>query len=195
MKSPEARLKRIREEFVSLARRGGAAQKTLLRGMKQQVTLVLKNEFQTSTDPSGTGWKETAQGKPALRSKKLPTAFELELVDGALRGVGKSKRDLLQAHQDGHEFKARQVEANKQFLSFSRKGRLVTARRLFNKAGELRRGAYQIFARAHAVGKRVLPQRQIIPARGGELPSRWGAAVRAGVAIGVSWWVERVSKR
>jgi len=188
------RLKRIAREMASMARTDGAGQKTLLRGVKQQVTLVLKEEFRTSTDPSGAHWKNTVRGQPAMQSKKLPQAFELELVDGAVKGVGKSKRDLLEALDQGHEFAARQVAANKQYLSFNRQGKLVKEGRLFNRAGQLRRGVQQVFARAHAIGKRILPPRPIIPGGGGTLPARWDAAVRAGIAVGMNWFAERLQR-
>lgn len=188
-----ARFGVIRNEMLSLARGDGAAQKKLLAGVKQQVTLLLKTEFSSSVDPSGTEWQRTVRGRPALVSKKLPQAFELELVDGAVRGVGKSKRDLLLAHQEGATFKARNVAAQKQYLTFDKRGRLIKSKRALNKQGEARRGVHQTFARAHTVGERELVARPIVPL-GGPLPKNWDAAVRAGLLVGMQWWIERVSR-
>ena len=130
------------------------------------------------------------QGREALQSKKLPNAFRFVLAGGKIIGIGKSNRDLLTAHQEGHIFSARHRAANQQFLSFSRGGRLVSEKKLYSKAGKLKRGVFQRFAGAHTVGQRVLPQRKIVP--DGQLTGIWLDAVTTGALAGFARWSERV---
>lgn len=190
--APLEQLRSLQRGMESLQRPDGAAQRTILRGIKQQVSVLLRSQFQTSTGPSGAALQPTKRGAPALVSKKLPQAFEFQIEDGAIRGVGKTKRDLLTALHAGHVFAARHVGAQKQFLTFSR-GKLVKAGRALNKQGQVRRGIHQTFSQAHTVSERRLPPRPIIP-EGNALPPPWDAAVRAGVAVGMQWWVERLSR-
>jgi hypothetical protein len=161
--------------------------------MKRFLKGVVREEFTRSVDPSGRLWKETARGKPALVSKVLPNAFTFAARDGSIVGVGKSKRDLLDAHQTGYTFRARQVAALKQFLTFDKNGRLIGKKRALNRKGAVKRGAYQVFAREHKVGERVLPERQIVP-EGTELPRLWDGAMRLGFTDAMQRWYERTAK-
>jgi hypothetical protein len=187
LQAPSEKLQAIQRSMESLAQPDGAAHKTILRGIKQQVQLVLKTQFQTSTDPSGQTYEPTVDGKPALASKKLPSLFQFQIEGGFVRGVAKSKRDMMTALHEGHIFASRQVAAG-QVNRFNAKGKLVSASR-FEK---LKRGK-ATFSKAHSIGQRVLPPRPIIP-EGNELPPLWDSAVRAGVTVGMQWWADRMSK-
>jgi len=123
----------------------------------------------------------------------LPQAFASTIGPSGLRYSAKSKRDLLEAHQEGHEFPARQRAANQQFLTFDKRGLLIKTSRALNKKGEVKRGVHQTFAKAHTVGARVLPQRQIVP-EGSDLPPPWENAVERGAARGMQRWYERAVK-
>lgn len=166
----------------------------ILRGIKQQVGLLLKSEFATGTGPSGDKWKPTVRGRQPLQSRKLASAFDITADADSVRGVGKSKRDMLTAHQEGRVFKSRRVVENKQYLTFDKRGRLIRNSRALNRKGDVKRGVRQTFARAHTVGQRVLPARPIIPDRDGELPANWVAAVNAGAVQGMQWWSERAAR-
>jgi hypothetical protein len=187
-----AQLRSLGRSFRDLHTPNTPTQTRLLTPVKQEIKSVLREEFSRSVDPSGASWEETVRGRAALLSKKLPFAFEFGVRDGVVVGVGKSKRDLLDAHQEGHTFKARQVAAQKQFLTFDRNGRLVRKKRALNKKGLATRGTHQTFARAHTVGERVLPQRQIVP-EGDTLPPLWEQAVERGLTSGMMDWHERAS--
>jgi hypothetical protein len=209
MTGDERKLGQIAGGFRSMGERNGAGQQRLLEPVKRKIKDVLRQEFTRSVDPSGASWKKTVRGKAALVSRKLPFAFEFAARDGGVVGVGKSKRDLLDAHQHGATFKARQVAANKNFLSFNRKGRLVKESRIFKRnaevsvvdgrvkvtysRGDVRAGAYQRFARAHTVRERVLPQRKIVP-EGTTLPPLWSGAVEEGVTEGMTKWADGMVK-
>jgi hypothetical protein len=164
----------------------------LLRGIDREVKGLLKEEFATGQGPYG-AWQNTVRGRQALQSRKLPQAFTSELQPNGLRYMAKSKRDLLTAHQEGYKFPARQRAANQQFLTFNKGGKLIKNSRALNKKGETKRGVYQRFAKAHTVGARVLPQRQIVP-EGDELPPAWKSAVTRGAEAGVQRWYDRTSK-
>lgn len=185
-----AGLERLRH---SLGR--GQLEAAVLRGIKQQGLVLLKHEFATSTSATGAPFEKTVRGKPALVSKKLPQAFEATMAANSVKFVGRVSRDWLDVLETGHVFEERRVGEKQQYLSFNRRGRLVRESRLFNKAGELRRGVYQTFARAHTVKKRRLPPRPPLPgAESRDLPLPWDAAVKAGSAIGLGWWTEKVSR-
>src|SRR5512147_2482998 len=181
------RIRKLRADIGQLAR--GTV---LLRGIDREVKGQLKQEFATGAGPYGP-WKNTVRGKQALQSKKLPQAFKSEIGPTGLRYSAKSKRDLLTAHQEGHEFPERQVAANKQFLTFNSKGRRIKDSRALNKRGEVKRGVYQIFARAHQVGKRVLPERKIVP-EGTDVPPPWENAIERGATVAMQRWYERAEK-
>jgi len=193
MTGDERKLGRLAGQLRSLGERNAPEQQRLLEPVKQNLKGVLREEFSKSIDPAGKRWQLTVRGRPALLSRKLPFAFEFGARDGAVIGVGKSKRDLLEAHQEGMTFRARQVKAQQQFLTFDKNGKLIRKRRAINKKGEATRGTHQTFARAHTVGERVLPQRQIIP-EGSELPPLWSKAVESGVIDAMQRWYERASE-
>lgn len=180
-------VRRLRTDVAKLAT--GA---DLLRGIDREVKGLLRQEFASGSGPYG-AWRPTVRGRQALQSKKLPQAFTSEIGPTGLRYSAKSKRDLLTAHQEGHEFPARSVAANKQFLTFNRGGKLIKSSRALNKKGEVKRGVYQRFAKAHTAGARVLPQRQVVP-EGDELPPPWENAVTRGAEAGVQRWYDRASK-
>jgi hypothetical protein len=191
--APIAKLQSIQRSMESLSSPNGAANKTILRGIKQQVIILLKNQFSTSTGPDGQGWDPTKRGDPALSSNKMIGMFALEIGEGSVTGIGSSKRDLLTAHQEGHVFPARKVAAQKQFLTFGKRGQIVKTGRILNKKGGVKKGYYQRYAAAHVVSSRVLPARPMIPT-GSELPPTWSAAVKAGVSVGMQWWAEKMSR-
>lgn len=177
----------LRADMVRLARGTD-----LLRGIDREVKGLLKEEFATGEGPYGP-WQNTVRGRQALQSRKLPQAFKSEIGPSGLRYSAKSKRDLLTAHQEGHEFPARQRAANQQYLTFNSKGKLIKNSRALNKKGELKRGVHQTFAKAHTVGARVLPQRQIVP-DGSDLPPPWEQAIERGAEGGVMRWYARAVK-
>jgi hypothetical protein len=193
LKGDLARLKRLGRDLAEMGQPGSSPQMMLLEPVKQQGLVLLRYEFTESVDPSGSSWAETVRGKPALVSKKLPFAFDARIDRGIVRFIGKSKRDLLTAHDQGFVFPKRSVAANKQYLNFNSKGKLVAERRIFKKDGTPRRGAYQRFAKAHHIRERRLVQRQIAPS-GPTMPSLWDAATRSGLAIGFGQWAEKVSR-
>lgn len=184
---PEGALRQLRSDLGQLAR--GTL---ILRGIDRAVKVLLKEEFATGEGPYGK-WQPTVRGRQALESRKLATAFKSTIGPNGLRYSAKSKRDFLQAHQTGHEFPERQRAANQQFLTFNAKGRLTKNGRILNKKGEVKRGYYQIFARAHTVGMRVLPARPIIP-EGAELPPKWEQTVERGATAAVEKWHERAER-
>jgi hypothetical protein len=191
--SGEAKLAKIARDMHALGTPNSAEQQRLFEPMKRFIKGVVREEFTRSVDPSGRTWKETVRGKPALVSKKLPNAFLFAARDGSIVGVGKSKRDMLEAHQTGYTFRARQVAALKQFLTFDKHGRLIGKKRAISRTGKVKRGAYQVFAREHKVGARVLPERQIVP-EGTELPRLWDGAMRLGFTDAMQRWYDRTAK-
>lgn len=189
-------LRRLRRNVESLAQPDGKARVDLLAHVQTEVTGLLKEEFAKGIGPDGSAWQQTKSGRPALISKKLAGAFSSRIDRGIVRFTGKSKRDMLMAHQLGHTFKARKVAADKQFLSFNSKGKLVSARRVLKGSAftgvMLRRGASQVFAAAHKIGERVLPARPIYPE--GTLPTRWQEGIERGLVVGMEKWHERAEK-
>lgn len=190
----DAQLRSLARSFHDLHTPNTPTQQRLLKPVMQELKGVLREEFSKGIDPSGAAFQETVRGRAALISKKLPYAFDLAVRDGVVVGVGKSKRDLLEAHQEGHTFQSRQVAAQQQFMTFDKNGRLIRNKRALNKKGEARRGVFQRFAGAHTVGERVLPQRQIIPTDGEQLPALWDRAVSDGITMGMNDWHDRMAK-
>lgn len=182
-----AGVRRLRADMAQLARGTD-----LLRGIDREVKGLLKEEFEKGEGPYGP-WQDTVRGKQALQSRKLPTAFRSTIGTTGLRYSAKSKRDLLAAHQEGHIFPARKREANQQFLTFNKKGKLIKNSRALNKKGEVKSGVHQTFAKAHIVGERELPQRQIVP-EGSDLPPPWEQAVERGAEGGMMRWYSRAVK-
>lgn len=182
-----AGLRRLQSSVQNLARGTD-----ILRGIDREIKGLLKAEFATGQGPYGS-WQVTARGRQALESRKLPQAFTSEITASGLRFVGKTKRDFLTAHQEGHEFPARQRAANQQFLTFDKRGRLIKNSRALNKKGQVKRGVHQTFAKAHTVGARILPQRQIVP-DGSDVPPSWEQALERGATNGVQRWYERAVK-
>lgn len=189
---PKAALRRVQRGVQSIADQNGSGRATLIAGVQPEVKALLVEEFAKGIAPDGTDWQRTARGRAALISRRLPNAFVSRADRGVLRFVAKSTRDLLTAHQEGHEFPERHIAANKQFSSFNSKGKLVATRRIFKKDGNLRRGAYQRFAAAHTVQARTLPARPIYPE--GTLPLRWEEAIKRGLAGGMEKWAAKMEK-
>lgn len=183
-----AGVRRLRRDVETLAQG-----EVLLVDMKSEVKGLIVEQFAKSIAPDGSPLQETVRGKPALVSRKLPNAFAGRIDRGVLRFVAKSKRDLLEGHQAGHVFKARQVGAQKQFLTF-KNGVLIKNSRALNKKGEVKRGVHQTFARAHTVGERVLPVRPLVPVEGEELPARYERALERGGSRGMMRWHEKAAK-
>lgn len=190
----DAKLRALAKGFRDLRTPNTPTQQRLLTPVMREIKGVLRGEFTKGVDPTGATWQQTVNGHPALVSKKLPNAFDLAVRDGVVVGVGKSKRDLLDAHQEGRTFRARQVAAQQQFMTFDKNGRLIRNARALNRKGEARRGIRQTFARAHAIGERVLPQRQIIPDDGTQLPPMWEKAVETGIGTGMKDWHDRMAE-
>lgn len=189
----DAKLSALAKSFRDLRTPNTPTQQRLLRPVMRELKGVLREEFTKGIDPSGTQWQQTVRGRAALVSRKLPYAFDLAVRDGVVVGVGKSKRDLLEAHQEGHTFQSRQVAAQQSFMTFDKNGKLIRNARALNKKGEARRGVFQRFAGAHTVGERVLPERQIIPNDGDQLPALWDRAVSDGITTGIEDWHTRNS--
>lgn len=185
-------LRHLSKSLESIADPDGKGRETLIGGVQGEIKEVLREEFAKGVGPDGSTWQETVRHRPALISKKLPTAFGSRIDRGIVRFIGQSKRDMLVAHQFGHAFAARKVAANKHYLNFNSKGKLVAERRIFRKDGTVRRGTYQRFAAAHTVRERVLVARQIYPI--GTLPLRWEEAIRRGLTDGMKRWGERAEK-
>jgi archaeosine-15-forming tRNA-guanine transglycosylase len=187
-----AALRRLRRGFESIADPEGSGRAVLIGDVQPEVKALLAEEFAKGIAPDGTDWQRTVRGRPALISRRLESAFVSRVDRGVLRFAARSTRNLLTAHQEGHEFPERHIAANKEFLSFNSKGKLVAARRIFRKDGSLRRGAYQRFAAAHTVKARTLPARPIYPE--GALPLRWEEAIRRGLTGGLQKWAATLEK-
>jgi hypothetical protein len=170
-----------------------ATGEAMLEGIKREGLVLLKHEFSTSTSAEGDPFTPTKRGRPALASRKLPFAFDARVDRGVVRFIGRVRRDWLLAHQTGWKFAAREVAANRQYLSFNSKGKLVAQRRIIKKDGQLRRGAFQRYAAAHRIQARELPERHIVPVGPG-LPPPWAAAASAGVASAIAKWAENATK-
>lgn len=185
-------LARLKRALVSIAKPDGTGRTELLTPVQGEVKGLISEEFAQGIGPDGNPWKETRRGKPALISRRLPNAFGSRIDRGIVRFVAKTTRDLLNAHQKGHEFPARSIKAQTNFSSFNSKGKLVAARRIFKKDGTVRRGGYQRFHAAHSVGKRVLEARAIYPE--GTMPLRWEEAIKRGLTGGMERWAAKAEK-
>ncbi len=186
LKGDVAGLKKLRREIEDLANPKGRAQAEIARNVIREVRGVLKQEFAAGEGPYGP-WDLTKQGKPALISRKLPQDFKGAVIPGGALFYGRIP--WLIAHHEGHTFPARQVAANKSFLTFNARGRLIKASRALNKKGQAKRGVTQTFAKAHTVSARTLPPRPIYPTRG--MPAKWSGPIsRAGLA-GMQAWQQR----
>lgn len=183
-----AGVRALRRAVRDLSQPDGRAVQDIAKGVKAEVDEVIREEFASGDGPDGP-WQKTARGKAALVSRKLPNAFRARFDQGVLQYTAKVPRGWLLTQHEGHTFPARKVAALKHYLSFNSKGRLVAERRLFNKKGELRRGAIQRFAGAHTVGQRVLPPRPLYPT--GSLPSKWSNAIARGANVGLTRWYDR----
>lgn len=177
-------LRQLQRSIAGLGRPGGSGNVDLLQGIRTEVKGLLVGQFSAGIGPDGAPWKDTVRGKPALVSRRLPAAFLSRIDQGAVRFVGWVKRQWLEAHQFGHVFKTRAVADRANVLRFSKRGKLISqARQNRQKYGRA------VFARAHTVGQRVLPARQIYPE--GTLTPRWEAAVGRGITSGMMRWYER----
>lgn len=164
-----------------------SAPEALAKAISKAAREQLKGEFKDSHDPDGNHWPARVDGKPALRSKRLPGAFTSTWQDDSVKFSGRVERDWLEAHDQGHTFAARNVDARQVRLRFNAKGRLVKSKR-FEK---LKRGR-AVFARAHAVGGRVLPPRKIVP--GDSLPSSWQTALKFAALGALNSHLEKMGK-
>ena len=191
-----AGLRRLRKHMASLA--SGEEGTRVLRAVRAETNLLLRDQFAKSTGPDGEEWQKTARGRAALVSRKLPFAFQSRVDRGELRYSAKTKRDLLTAHDQGHIFPARHVGATK--VVRDRKGRRLNAnqfRRLLDRRLSAKRPrrkrAYSIGqVRAHIVRQRVLPARKIVP--GTTLPTRWEAAFNAAILRAMAAWADRAGR-
>jgi len=186
-----AKLKKLQRNMHDLSKTGGRSQAEVARGVGREVKGVIREQFASGSGPYG-AWQQTVRGKPALLSKKLPNDYKATPVPGGVV-VMPSRAKWLIAHHEGHVFSARSVGAEQNFLTFNRAGRLIKASRALNKkTGAVRRGVFQIFAKAHNVGPRTLPARPIYPE--GAIPTKWAVAINAGAAQGMQRWYERSLK-
>jgi hypothetical protein len=145
----------------------GRTEQAIQTTVKRSGHQLLREQGAKGIDPAGRIHKLRKDGEPALVSKKLPTAFTSVWSGRSLRYVGRTgQREILRAHNDGHTWPARSVSARKTVLRYNSKGKLVRSARF----ARLKRGR-AVFAGAHTVGRRVLPQRRIAP--DGALPPRW----------------------
>ncbi len=203
-----AGLRKLQRSVESLATPEGEARVRMFAPVRSEVNALLNDEFARSVAPDGSTWQPTVRGRPALVSKKLPYAFSSRLDRGVLRFVGKTKRDLLTAHQEGHTFAARRAPAGGASRTETRKGRngIAYTRTIrpgamyFNGKGKLVKASRfakikkgrVVFARAHTVGQRVLPARKIAPE--GSLPQRWVDGIERGLVVGMGIWAMRAQK-
>lgn len=155
-----AQLRQVRGAF-------GRTEEQVKRTIKRTGHQLLREQGAKGIDPAGRTHKPRADGKPALVSKKLPTAFTSVWSGASLRYTGRTgQREILKAHNEGHTWPARSVLERKIVLRYNSKGKLVRSARF----AKLKRGR-AVFAGAHRVGARVLPQRRISP--DATLPPRW----------------------
>jgi hypothetical protein len=183
-----AGFRELRKAIRDLSKPDGRAVQDIAKNVKAEVDVVIRDEFASGEGPDGP-WQKTARGRVALISRKLPNAFRSRFDQGVLRYTAKVPRGWLLTQHEGHAFPARKVAALKRYLSFNSKGKLVAERRIFDKKGNVRRGAFQRFAGAHTVGRRVLPPRPLYPT--GSLPAKWSNAITRGASVGLSRWYDR----
>ena len=166
-----SRLKGWAAHVQSLGKPNGAPRRAIAKAVGDEVRGLLKKEFTTGTSPTGARWTPKKNGKPALISRKLPGDFKTSPVAS---GVFTSSRiKWLRAHHEGHIFAARS-----QVLTFSKKGRLLSAKRIMR--------AKLVFDVRAKVGQRVLPPRPIYP--GNKMTGPWGDAINRGIASGMAAW-------
>lgn len=194
-------IKKLSSSFKSFGSANGSAQKTVLRALASTGRTLLRQEFASGIDPSGTPWQDTVRGKQALQSRKLAGAFVANVVPGGVKFIGSVTRGWLEAVQEGHQFAARQVADKANVMRFNSRGRLIGKakfgklldKRLSSKKPSKRR--YKVrFAKAHTVKARTLPPRPMVPSATGELPARWEKPISDAVARGIEWWAEKATK-
>jgi hypothetical protein len=178
------RFGRLQREMEALGQKGGAAQKTVLRPVARRVQARISHQFEAGVGPDGAPQAPRKDGKPGLVSRKLGATVRVAVMAGGI--AGSSSIAWLEAHQKGHEFPPRQHEGQK--LTFNRRGRLLSARRVARA-----KFVFDRIARRHTVGRRVLPARPIYP-ESGELPGPWATAVNVGAEEGLQAWHERATK-
>jgi hypothetical protein len=181
-------IRQFENSLRDLARTGGGSQREIGFQVIKQVRGVLKEEFASGEGPESE-WQRTVRGQKALISKKLPQDFFGVIIPGGVF-IG-SRVPWLQAHQEGFTFPERQVAKETHYLTFNKKGRLIKKSRTLNKKGEVKRGVYQTFAKAHTVGGRELPARPIYPE--GAIPEKWAKAINEGAEIAMTKWYERAA--
>lgn len=181
-------LDNVRRAMLDLGTPLGRTQTDVARSVIREVRGVLRDQFAKGEGPSKT-WIQTARGKPALISKKLPQDFVGKPVPSGVEFT--SRIPWLIAHHEGYVFGSRNVGASKQFLTFDKNGKLIKRKRALNKKGEARRGVFQTYAKAHTVGGRVLPARPIYPE--GYMPPRWLSRLTRGVSAAIDRWYQRAS--
>lgn len=178
------RLSQLQREMAALAQKEGDAQKSVLRPAARRVQARISHQLGAGVGPDDAPQAPRKDGRPGLASRKIGAAVRVTVVAGGI--AGSSSIDWLEAHQKGHEFPQRQHEGQK--LTFNRRGRLLSARRVARS-----KFVFDRIARRHTVGARVLPARPIYP-ESGELPAPWATAVNSGAEEGLRAWYARATR-
>lgn len=179
------RLRRLRRNVVELANAGGQPQRQIAKEAQKDVKQLLREQFAEGRGPDDP-WERTADGEPALVSKKLPSDFEAQIRPGGLLRVQPSRATWLRAHHEGHVFTTRQ--GGGQVLTFNKSGRLVKRARISRQ-----KFVFDRVARKHTVGRRVLKPRPIYPNDIAASP-RWSTRIRAGQARAMKAWAALAAK-
>jgi hypothetical protein len=185
-----AKAKALARNLRDLADPKGRAQQEISREIVREVRGLLREQFAAGVGPYGM-WPLTVRGKPALVSRKLPQDFRGEPVPGGVRFWWGGRARWIRAHHEGHVFPARQ--AGGQSLFFNEKGQLLRLGKLTVR-GLRTKFVMERVARAHTVGQRVLPKREIYPDRGVGSSPTWAAHVNHGARLGMQRWRERATR-
>lgn len=184
LQGPTVELRALAKKMQALGTPGSPLERRFLGRVREGFKPVVKDMYRTGTGPDGSAWAPTKKGKQALASRKMPGMVAVKRIPGGLLLAW--RRAWMVAHDEGHTFPARQVKAESAFLTFDKRGRLIKASRALYKrgvkAGQARAGVYQTFARAHTIGRRVLPPRHQLPR--GPLPAPWLAGILRGAEAG-----------
>lgn len=180
----DPRWKAFQRHLRDLSKTGGSAQEGVLRPIKKRVQAQVRSQLATGTGPDGTPQRKTKRGKPALLSRKIAGTVYVKTIPGGVQGT--SEIEWLETHQKGHTFPARRSAG--QILTFSRRGRLLSGRRQRRA-----KFVFDVAAREHTVGQRVLPPTPIYPERG-TLTEPWKEAVVEGAIEGMRAFIDKATK-
>lgn len=172
----DPRWRALQQTMLALARRDSSAQRTVLKPVTTRVRDQVQHQLTTGVGPDGRAQRRTKTGRTALVSRKIARTFKAIVVPLGVRVT--SIISWLRAHHEGHVFPARKGRRN--LLSYDRRGRLLSRAR-----ARRARFVFEVRARAHTVGRRVLPPTPIFPT-GGALPAPWAKAVNEGALEGAT---------